>query len=134
VDRALVEGQIAGLAAAGKDSNVRQLLPKRSALNKLARAMDLAFAPRPELRHLVQEDTIVCRCEDVRWSSLHPQQSMRSARLHSRCGMGRCQGRICGPALKFLNGWQDSTTRPPVFPVRLSTLIREPQDPEKTRR
>ena len=132
LDLALIEGEIAGLAAVGKEADARKLFQERAALNKLARAMDQAFALRTKLRHLVREDTIVCRCEDVRWSSLRPQQSMRSARLHTRCGMGPCQGRICGPALHFLAGWENSATRPPIFPVRLSTLIQEPQASDET--
>ncbi len=132
LDLALIEGQIAGLAAVSKETDARMLFQERAALNNLAKAMDRAFALRPELRHLVREDTIVCRCEDVRWSALHQQQSMRSARLHTRCGMGPCQGRICGPALHFITGWEISATRPPIFPVRLSTLIQEPQGPDDT--
>lgn len=127
LDLALVEGQIAGLAAAGKSDHAMQLFPKRNSLQDSARAMDRAFALRPELRHLAQPDTIVCRCEDVRWSSLQGQQSPRPARLYTRCGMGPCQGRVCGAALQFLSGWKSAGTRPPVYPVRLSTLIREPQ-------
>jgi NADPH-dependent 2,4-dienoyl-CoA reductase/sulfur reductase-like enzyme len=134
LDLALIEGQVAGLFAAGKNAAAKKLFPKRAALIKLAKAMDVAFAPRPELRNLVREDTIVCRCEDVRWSSLQHQPSMRSARLHTRCCMGACQGRICGSALNFLNGWQTSATRPPIFPVRLTTLLREPQPSEKANR
>ncbi|HUN86295.1 MAG TPA: FAD/NAD(P)-binding oxidoreductase [Terracidiphilus sp.] len=128
LDLALVEGQIAGLAAAGKSDHASRLLQKRNALVKLARAMDRAFALRPELRRLAQPDTIVCRCEDVRWSSLQGQQSVRPARLYTRCGMGPCQGRVCGAALQFLFGWESAGTRPPVYPALLSTLIREPHD------
>jgi len=127
LDLALVEGQIAGLAAAGKKEQAVQLFGKRNALAKWAGGMDRAFALRPELGNLAQPDTIVCRCEDVRWSALHRQRSFRSAKLYTRCGMGPCQGRICGAVLHFLSGWNSEFTRPPVFPVRLSTLVREPQ-------
>ena len=127
LDLALVEGQIAGLAAAGKNDQAMRLFQKRDSLQASACAMDRAFALRPELRHLAQPDTIVCRCEDVRWSSLQDQQSVRPARLYTRCGMGPCQGRICGAALQFLSGWESAVTRPPIYPVRLSTLVREPQ-------
>jgi NADPH-dependent 2,4-dienoyl-CoA reductase/sulfur reductase-like enzyme len=127
LDLALVEGQIAGFTAAGKDANAKPLFPRRNALRKIAAAMERTFAPRAELRHLVGEDTIVCRCEDVSWVSLRQYHSMRHARIYSRCGMGSCQGRICGAALKFLTGWESGATRPPIYPVQVSTLIREPQ-------
>jgi NADPH-dependent 2,4-dienoyl-CoA reductase/sulfur reductase-like enzyme len=127
LELALVEGQIAGFAVSGKKEEAKRLFGKRQALNATARAMDRAFALRPELRRLAREDTIVCRCEDVRWSALQDQHSWRAAKLYTRCGMGPCQGRICGAALQFLSGWRNESTRPPVYPVRLSTLVREPQ-------
>jgi NADPH-dependent 2,4-dienoyl-CoA reductase/sulfur reductase-like enzyme len=131
LELALVEGQIAGLAATGNKEQTSRLFNKRKALEKMARAMDRTFALRPELRYLPKPDTIVCRCEDVPWSALHHQRSMRAAKLHTRCGMGACQGRICGAALEFLSGWKSEFTRPPVYPVRLSTLIGDPQVPSK---
>jgi NADPH-dependent 2,4-dienoyl-CoA reductase/sulfur reductase-like enzyme len=127
LDLALIEGQIAGFAAAGERDRATRLFGKRTALTQWTRALEHAFALRPELRHLVQADTIICRCEDVRWSALAGQRSFRLAKLYTRCGMGPCQGRICGAALRFLSGWKNDFTRPPVYPVRLSTLIREPQ-------
>jgi hypothetical protein len=39
--------------------------------------------------------------------------------------MGPCQGRICGPAVQFILGWEPSSVRPPIFPTRLDTLIEE---------
>ena len=127
LELALVEGQIAGFAAVGKKEQAKRLFGRRQALNATARAMDRAFALRSELRRLARPETIVCRCEDVRWSALQDQRSWRAAKLYTRCGMGPCQGRICGAALQFLSGWRNESTRPPVYPVRLSTLSREPQ-------
>ena len=47
-----------------------------------------------------------CRCEDVRYSQLQAQPSWTDAKLLTRCGMGPCQGRICGPAVQTLFGWE----------------------------
>jgi hypothetical protein len=52
----------------------------------------------------------------------HP--SWRSAKLHTRCGMGPCQGRVCGPAAEFLFGWKPESVRPPLFPPPRHSLIR----------
>jgi hypothetical protein len=81
-----------------------------------------AFAPRDELRALATPETIVCRCEDVTRSALERCEKSREAKLHTRCGMGPCQGRICGPATEFLYGWNAASARPPVFPALVSTL------------
>lgn len=127
LDVALVEGEIAGYAAVGKMDQAKRLIERRSSLQALTLAMERAFALRQELRDLAAPDTIVCRCEDVRWSELREQSSTRPAKLYTRCGMGPCQGRVCGAALQFLLGWSAPSPRPPVFPVRLSTLVSEPQ-------
>ena len=84
--------------------------------------MDSAFALRPELRELVTPGTVVCRCEDVIASQLSHFGSWREAKLATRCGMGACQGRVCGPALDFLYGWRTEGVRPPVTTVRLESL------------
>jgi D-hydroxyproline dehydrogenase subunit alpha len=130
LDQALIEGQIAGLAATGctdRDRQAQTLEHRKTQLESLARALDRTVELRPELKTLVQPDTIVCRCEDVPWSEIRRQRSTRSAKLHTRCGMGACQGRICGTALRFISGWSSESNRPPIYPVRLSTLIQKPK-------
>jgi hypothetical protein len=52
-------------------------------------------------------------------------KSWKEAKLGSRCGMGACQGRTCGPAAEFLYGWGAGSVRPPVAPVRVGTLAGE---------
>jgi D-hydroxyproline dehydrogenase subunit alpha len=123
VDAALIEGRIAGYSAAGKQKRAVKLLPMLRKLQQWGLAVERSFALRPELRNLPQADTIICRCEDVPWSALRGEHNARQARLYTRCGMGPCQGRICGAALRFLSGWSSDQVRPPVFPVRTSTLI-----------
>jgi hypothetical protein len=64
----------------------------------------------------------VCRCEDVTAGRLRDRSSFREAKLHTRCGMGPCQGRVCGPACEFLFGWGAESIRPPLFPARVDSL------------
>lgn len=117
VDTALLEGQIAAGAA-----NLQAKLRKAKSF---ARALNRTFHPRAELRTLAQPGTIVCRCEDVTLDHLRHTNSWRSAKLHERCGMGPCQGRICGPAVQFILGWEPASVRPPLFPTRLENLVQE---------
>ena len=119
---ALVEGELAGLAAAGAARPDASLTRRRAALRETASRMERTFAVRPELRALADEDTIVCRCEDVRRRSVATLGDARQAKLYARAGMGACQGRVCGPALEFLFGWPSGTVRSPLEPARLSTL------------
>ena len=122
VELSLVEGQIAGLAAAGNQAKSKELFGQREKARKFASALDRAFRLRCELRSLASASTIVCRCEDVTYSRLRQHTSWRSAKLHTRCGMGPCQGRICGPASQFLFKWNPESVRPPVFPARVENL------------
>ena len=122
LEKAIVEGRIAALAAAGRNAEARALFPSRDRWMRFARSLDSAFALRGELRQLADCETIVCRCEDVTHNQLIGCRSWREAKLHTRCGMGPCQGRICGPATQFLYGWTSPAPRPPIFPVEVQSL------------
>jgi NADPH-dependent 2,4-dienoyl-CoA reductase/sulfur reductase-like enzyme len=122
VEQALIEGQIAGLAAAGQAAEARALFGKRKKMRHFAKLLDRTFCLRSELRSLPLPATTVCRCEDVSYSRLHQHTSWRAAKLQTRCGMGPCQGRVCGPATQFLFKWNPDSVRPPVFPARVETL------------
>lgn len=125
MEKAIVEGQIAGFASAGFSERARALARRRRKWIDFAASLDRAFTPRPELRALPTAGTIVCRCEDVTHEQLAPKRNWREAKLHTRCGMGPCQGRICGGAAEFLYGWDVAAVRPPVFPAKVSTLAAE---------
>jgi D-hydroxyproline dehydrogenase subunit alpha len=120
LEKARCEGEIAGLVCAGQSG--AHLFKRRDRQLRFARQLDRAFALRPKLKELVAPDTFVCRCEDVRRRALDSMLSWREAKLHTRCGMGPCQGRICGPATEFLFGWNSEHVRPPIFPARVSTI------------
>lgn len=121
VDAALTEGMIAGQAAVG-------LLPvelsiwRRRHARAWSEALEGTFALRAEVRSLAGPRTIVCRCEDVRSAEIDPSWTARQAKLYTRLGMGACQGRVCGPAMQCIHGWEADTVRAPIQPVSLSTL------------
>jgi len=122
VELSLIEGEIAGLAAAGRIAEGSRQFRKREKLRRFARSLERTFRLRSELRSLPSPETIVCRCEDVRYSQLREHTGWRAAKLQTRCGMGPCQGRICGPATEFLFKWNPESVRPPIFPARVESL------------
>ena len=124
VEKSLVEGQMAAFAIMGQDEKAEALARSRRRLHRFAETMDRTFRPRRELEDRLSPDTIVCRCEDVKWGVLDTDWSLRQAKLYTRIGMGPCQGRVCGAALQHLCGWKSDSVRPPLKPSRLSTLIR----------
>jgi NADPH-dependent 2,4-dienoyl-CoA reductase/sulfur reductase-like enzyme len=122
LELSLVEGEIAGLAIAGKQDEARRLFPVRDQQRRFAARLNRTFALRDELKRLPTPETIVCRCEDVTFARLAAHDSWRAAKLQTRCGMGPCQGRVCGGAVEFLFDWRAESIRPPVLPVRIESL------------
>ena len=103
-------GRIAAAEAAvqlGKLSSLRRdalVAADRSRLIRLHRErafLNRLFVPSDSLRRRPDDSVIVCRCEDVTAGEL---RRLAAAGVHhidrmkalTRCGMGTCQGRICG--------------------------------------
>jgi len=134
-DCARVEGAIAGHLAAGQEAAAQALQPQRARARAFAALLQRQFALNPRIRTLAAADTLVCRCEDVPLSALRGHADLRDAKLASRCGMGACQGRICGSVLTELglaprhDDFSDDGRRPPLFPVRLDALAQSLPDP-----
>jgi len=122
VDKSLVEGRIAGLAAAGRREAARGLVPRAARWRRFADTLARRFALDRRLGRLAADDTVVCRCEDVAAGRLRCHRSWREAKLMTRIGMGPCQGRVCGPAAEVICGWSPDDVRPPLTEVPLADL------------
>lgn len=122
VDLALAEGRIAGYAASGQNPKAEKYFKERKKWQAFATRLHRSFALRPELKQLCLADTIVCRCEDVSYQELIKHTDWRDAKLHTRCGMGACQGRICGAANRFLFSWERDAGRLPLSPAKISSI------------
>ncbi len=122
-DCALIEGQIAGYVASQQSAKAQALFPARAAWHRFRHRLATAFALRPELKSLAGDDTILCRCEDVTLGKVRQFTNWREAKLQSRCGMGPCQGRVCGVAARFILGSTVDSVRPPVLPARVGSLL-----------
>ena len=126
VEAAVAEGEIAGLAAAGafrpEEPPGRSLMESRAKARRFGERMSGAFRLRHEVLGLATSETVVCRCEDVPLGRLAAARSMREAKLHTRSGMGPCQGRVCGAALEAIRALGPDTVRVPVVPVPLAAL------------
>jgi NADPH-dependent 2,4-dienoyl-CoA reductase/sulfur reductase-like enzyme len=123
VDCALVEGQIAGYVAGGQPAKAEALFGARASWHRFRAALAQAYALRPELKSLAADDTLLCRCEDVTLGKVKSFSGWRDAKLQTRCGMGACQGRVCGAAAKVVLGWRMESVRPPALPARVASLI-----------
>ncbi len=108
-DNALLEGQIAGVSVARETGHLppenaekirRALNHKRQNQLRFGRLYGGLFMPPRGLAALADNETVLCRCEDVTLGQVKEAVQMGAATLKevkmaTRCGMGNCQGRIC---------------------------------------
>jgi D-hydroxyproline dehydrogenase subunit alpha len=121
------EGAMAARAALGLRVDAQQH-KARSRWRAFAERVDRAFALGEAARTLPSADTVMCRCEDVTIGEIAAHAHWRDAKLQTRCGMGPCQGRICGEAAALYFGWPRAKAREPFVPVRIDTLIAANED------
>ncbi|WP_431280726.1 NAD(P)/FAD-dependent oxidoreductase [Humitalea sp. 24SJ18S-53] len=114
-EAAALTGELAGLQAA--EALGRLVEGRRDALAApLRRALARARAVRPFLERLyapviapaaIDDDVIACRCEEVTAGAIRAAARLGAvgpaqAKSYTRCGMGPCQGRMCGPTVTAL--------------------------------
>ncbi|MDR5739674.1 MULTISPECIES: FAD/NAD(P)-binding oxidoreductase [unclassified Caballeronia] len=116
------EGTCAAHAALGVPIDAR-LARERNRWRAFAARVDRAFSLGADARAMPPADTLICRCEDVRIGDVAAHGNWREAKLQTRCGMGACQGRVCGEAAALYFGWPRAAAREPFTPVRIDTLI-----------
>ncbi|BCQ25248.1 FAD-dependent oxidoreductase [Caballeronia sp. NK8] len=122
MELASVEGACAAQSALGIAGDAR-LVRERDRWRAFARRVAQAFALGDAARAMPSPGTLLCRCEDVSIGDVAAHANWRDAKLQTRCGMGPCQGRVCGEAASVYFGWPRAAARPPFAPVRIDTLI-----------
>jgi len=121
-------GRIAGLVASNQFEAVARVQAEALAWRRFAAQLARTFTLDPAIARLAQSDTLVCRCEDVTLGALVGHADWTQAKLRSRCGMGACQGRICGQATRVLLGWTPPAPRFPLQPTRIDSLLTLTED------
>jgi NADPH-dependent 2,4-dienoyl-CoA reductase/sulfur reductase-like enzyme len=125
-----VEGEFAGLlASGGAAADHAALDAQRARWRRFGRRVETAFALRDAARTPPPDATLLCRCEEVSIGEVRAFADWREAKLHTRCGMGACQGRICGTAANLYFGWQSGAPRPPFSPAQIGTLMAAVAEP-----
>jgi NADPH-dependent 2,4-dienoyl-CoA reductase/sulfur reductase-like enzyme len=109
-EAAALTGRLAALDAASFLDKIEPAARDRRA-RPIRRALKRELAIRPLLDALYRsaptvlvpaDDTIACRCEEVTVAQIRRAarlgaQGPNQAKAFTRCGMGPCQGRLCGP-------------------------------------
>lgn len=136
--------RLLGAHAPGASDNDEKMVQRELLRHDMGRAfLDKVFRPADNFR-IPSGDTTVCRCEEV-----SAKQVLETTRLGCegpnqmkaflRCGMGPCQGRLCGLTVTELIARGRGTSpakvgyyrlRPPVKPITLAALAAMPTDDE----
>jgi thioredoxin reductase/bacterioferritin-associated ferredoxin len=141
-------GTLAGLAAVrALRPGVRGLAPEATVRARLTRALrgraflDAYYRPAEAFRR-PGCDTLVCRCEEVTAGQIIDTVALgctgpNQMKAFLRCGMGPCQGRLCGLTVTELIAQARGVApqevgyyrlRPPVKPITLAELARLPKN------
>ncbi len=151
-EAAVDRGRLAGIAAvralgktgaAADEDAVRRRL---KALEGPRAFLDALYRPADAFRRPTGK-TIVCRCEEVRADDIERAVDIGALgpaqlKSYTRCGMGPCQGRLCGLTVTELIAARRGVSpadvghyrlRPPVKPITLGALASLPVDAETVR-
>jgi NAD(P)H-nitrite reductase large subunit len=148
-EQSLVQGEIAGMAIL---EHLGHIHPRQRRWDRWVQARHRLYLRAEECRSYgalfnricrvpaaayarIPDDTVICRCESITMRTIRQAvrngfTSWSSLKKATRCGMGRCQARICGPIIEkiltALTGTEPETMGPPVsrapvknLPVRL---------------
>lgn len=104
---AMVEGRIAGNAAAqaAGHGDARDLFAEQRTLDghrRFQRRLWQLYEPGPLAMREQPDETILCRCEEITLGQIRAELvdapgHVGTVKRATRIGMGRCQGRYCGP-------------------------------------
>lgn len=144
-EAAAIAGRIAGLEAAHRlgrlsaDERASKAAPLRRELAghlAIRPLLDALFRPPREILDPPDAATMVCRCEEVTAGAIRDAVALGATgpnqmKAYLRCGMGPCQGRLCGLTVSEIiaaaRGKPVAETgyyriRPPIKPVTLGEL------------
>jgi thioredoxin reductase len=127
---------IYAVSDADAKKHIRRLQKRLDKLNRFRKVLDEMSMPRAGLYELANDDTVVCRCEEITLKEI--KDAMADGATHSkdikrmtRVGMGPCEGRMCGPALIEMMRCQPNAhpdaleclpPRPSIKPIALGVL------------
>ncbi len=136
---------IGRITAAQRDARAQPLRRQLAAQLRIRPFLDALYRP-PEWLLQPGDDTIVCRCEEVTAGRIREMarlgcQGPNQTKFFSRCGMGPCQGRMCGIAVTQILAAELGKPpeevgayriRPPLKPIPIAAIAtlagRTPED------
>ena len=148
---AMFQGRVAGLGVALELGRLNQkefarrslsLTKQLQPLKRFGDMLNTLFRPSPDFCKLIPDETIICRCEQVRAGDVRRAirggaRTLSDLKNWIPVGQGHCQGRTCGPLLSRLISSETGTPasqigmfrpRPPLKPIPLEALADIPRE------
>jgi NADPH-dependent 2,4-dienoyl-CoA reductase/sulfur reductase-like enzyme len=148
---AQLQGRLAGISMAvrlgagrGPEDDIEKarLSDAIAGRERAREGLERVYQIRPGIYDIVTDETLLCRCEEISWGETKEWldrglNSSTQVKMATRAGMGRCQGRFCGPNFPDLlrrelgdvaDLTDNLTARPPVKPVTLESLAEMAED------
>jgi octopine oxidase subunit A len=133
-----IAAQLGAIDTAARNRRSAPLLRRLSDVMRIRPFLDSLYRPRDENR-VPKDEVIVCRCEEVTAGELRHFVKLgclgpNQAKSFGRCGMGPCQGRLCGLTVtEVIADARDVAPatvgyyriRPPIKPLTLGELAGE---------
>jgi thioredoxin reductase len=146
VEVALIEAKIASLkilydfnkiTIESLDEKLKKYENELNDVSCMRDFLNALYLPSKEILQVNNDETIVCRCEEVKKIDIVKSLKIDSKGLNTiktftRCAMGNCQGRFCGLSLLEIVAKQTNTNieelkylniRSPIKPVRIEELV-----------
>ena len=138
-----IGGRLAGLEAAraagqldaaARDAQAKALRTRHRALTQGRSFLEVLYAPSAPVPQ--DAETIVCRCEEITAGQIREAVAIgglgpNQVKSYLRCGMGPCQGRMCGPVVSAIIAEARGVSadevgyfriRPPLKPIPLAAI------------
>ena len=145
VESAQLQGRLSAISAAerlGAISRNERNQRARKTLRSLVRErrarkfLDVLYRPHDRFWRFLPDETVVCRCEEITAGEVKAAtalgcQGLNQLKAFTRCGMGPCQGRMCGLTNSQIMAETRGTSvvdigylrpRPPIKPITLGIL------------
>jgi len=124
------------LASGGRDARAQSWRAEWTRHMAIRPLLDRLFRPNPEILVPRDDATVICRCEEVTAGQLREGVALGATgpnqlKAYMRCGMGPCQGRLCGLTVAEVIAEARGkpvaeigyyNIRPPIKPVTLGEL------------
>jgi hydrogen cyanide synthase HcnB len=132
-----VTRRLGKLSDAAFHTHAKRVRRKLNRLYRFRKAVDEIFRLPGGLYDIPDDDTVICRCEEItageiRGAAQEGTLNLNDIKRRVRSGSGWCQGRTCGPAIVEMLARDHRipretifrmTQRPPTKPIPMSMLI-----------